>query len=141
MYHDPLVYMKDARDWNSFSPLLEDLYRNNTDKGGAPNIPIEIMVKVLFLLSIYNTIDETTEREIHYRISFMNFLDYPERFPVARTIWLFRESLSTTGRDRVIWNELQRQLDSKGIKIRKGTAQDETFITQINMRSILRQGN
>jgi len=40
----------------------------------------------------------------------MNFLDYPERPPDARTIWLFRERLSTTGRDRVIWNELQRQL-------------------------------
>jgi len=33
------------------------------------------MVKVLFLQSIYNTSDETTEREIHDRISFMNFLD------------------------------------------------------------------
>ena len=53
MYHDPLAFMKDAIDWNAFSPLLEDLYRNNTDKGGAPNIPIVIMVKVLFLQSIY----------------------------------------------------------------------------------------
>jgi len=58
-------------------------------------------------------------REIHDRISFINFLDYPERLPDARTIWLFRERLSTAGRDRVIWNELQRQLDSKGIKIKK----------------------
>jgi len=39
------------------------------------------------------------------------------------------ERLSTTGRDIVIWNELQRQLDSKGIKIKNGTIQDATFIT------------
>jgi len=102
MHHDPLAFMKDAIDLNAFSPLLEDLYRNNTDKGGAPNIPIVIIVKVLFLQFIYNTSDETTEREIHDRISFMNFLDYPERPPDARTIWLFRERFSTTGRDRVI---------------------------------------
>jgi len=76
------------------------------------------MVKVLFLQSIYNTSDETTESEIHDRISFMNFLDYLERLPDARTIWLLRERLSTAGTDRVIWNELQRQLDSKGIKIK-----------------------
>ena len=75
MGRDPLAFMKDAIDWNAFPPLLEDLYRNNTDKGGAPNIPIVIMVKVLFLQSIYNTSDETTEREIHDRISFMNFFD------------------------------------------------------------------
>ena len=42
MGRDPLAFMKDAIDWNAFSPLLEDLYRNNTDKGGAPNIPIVI---------------------------------------------------------------------------------------------------
>ena len=121
--------MKDAIDWNAFPPLLKDIYHNDTGQGGAPNIPIVTMVKVLFLQSIYNTSDETTEREIHDRISFMNFLDYPERLPEARTIWLFRERLSTTGRDRVIWNELQGQLDSKGIKIKNGTIQDATFIT------------
>ena len=77
MYHDLLAFMKDAIDWNAFSPLLGDLYHNNTEKERAPNIPIVIMVKVLFLQSIYNTSDETTEREIHDRISFMNFLDYP----------------------------------------------------------------
>ena len=54
----------------------------------------------------------------------MNFLDYPERLPDARTVWLFRERLSTTGRDRIVWNELQRQLDSHGIKIKNGTIQD-----------------
>ncbi len=71
MGRDPLVFMKDAIDWNAFPPLLEDLYRNSTDKGGALNIPIGTMVKVLFLQSIYNTSDETTEREIHDRISFI----------------------------------------------------------------------
>ncbi|MFP3130768.1 MAG: transposase [Nitrososphaeria archaeon] len=62
---DPLAFMNDAIDWNAFPPLLEDLYRNNTDTEGAPNIPIVIMVKAFFLRSIYNTSDETTEREIH----------------------------------------------------------------------------
>jgi len=56
----------------------------------------------------------------------MNFLDYPDILPDSKTIWFFRERLSKTGRDRIEWNELQRQLDSKGIKIRKGTAQDGT---------------
>jgi IS5 family transposase len=59
----------------------------------------------------------------------MNFLDYPDILPDSKTIWFFRERLSKMGKDRVIWNELQRQLDSKGIKIRKGSAQDATFIT------------
>ncbi len=126
---DPLKFMRKAVDWSAFPPLLKDLYHNDTDKGGAPNIPVTTMVKVLFLQSIYNLSDEQIEKEIHDRISLMNFLDYPDRLPDSTTIWMFRERLSTTGKDRVIWNELQRQLDSKGIKIRKGTMQDATFIT------------
>ena len=59
----------------------------------------------------------------------MNFLDYPDQYPDARTIWLFRERLSKTGKDRIMWNELQRQLELKGIKVKKGSAQDATFIT------------
>jgi IS5 family transposase len=37
--------------------------------------------------------------------------------------------LSITERDRAIWNEIQRQLDSKRIKMKNGTIRDATFIT------------
>ena len=87
------------------------------------------MVKVLYFQSIYNLVEDQTEKEIHYRISFMNFLDYPDQYPDARTIWLFRERLSKTGKDRIIWNELQRQFELKGIKVKKESARDATFIT------------
>lgn len=107
--------MKDAIDWSVFPNLLEDLYHNQTDQGGRPNIPVTTMVKVLFLQSMYNMVDEQAETLIRDRISFMNFLDYPDLLPDAKTIWFFRERLSKTGRDRIIWNELQRQIELKGI--------------------------
>ena len=72
------------------------------------------MVKILFLQSLYV---KQAEKEIHDRISFMNFLDYPDLLPDSKTIWFFRERLSSTGRDSIIW-KMQRQLDLKGIKIR-----------------------
>ncbi len=37
--------------------------------------------------------------------------------------------MSKTGRDKRIWQELQRQLDSKGLQVKKGVIQDATFIT------------
>ena len=127
--NDPLAFAKDVIDWSAFPPLLKDLYHNDTDKGGRPNIPIITMVKVLYLQSLYNLADEQAETLIRDRISLMNFLDYPDILPDAKTIWYFRERLSKTGRDRIIWNELQRQLESKGIRVKKGSAQDATFIT------------
>lgn len=87
------------------------------------------MVKVLFLQSLTSLSDDQAEKEIHDRISFMNFLDYPDLLRDAKTIWYFRERLAKTGRDRIIWNELQRQIELKGIRAKKGSAQDATFIT------------
>ncbi len=52
--------------------------------------------------------------------------DYSDHLPDATTIWIFRERLSKTGRDRIIWNELQSQMESKGIKVKKGSSQDGT---------------
>ena len=127
--NDPLLFVKNAIDWDAFTPLLSDLYHNDTDNGGRLNIPVKTMIKVLFLQRMFNMVDEQAETLIKDRISFMNFLDYPDQYPDARTIWLFREILSKTGRDRIIWNELQRQLESKNIKVKKGSAQDATFIT------------
>lgn len=49
--------------------------------------------------------------------------------PDATTVWLFRERLAESGRDRAIWEELQRQLDGKGLKFKKGVVQDASFIT------------
>jgi len=56
-------------------------------------------------------------------------LGFPDTIPDFSTVWTFRERLSKTGKDKKIWHELQRQLDSKGLKVKKGVIQDATFIT------------
>jgi IS5 family transposase len=89
---------------------------------------IVLMVKLLVLQSMYNLSDPELERQANDRISFMKFLGFPEKIPDQTTVWYFRERLAKTGKDKAIWSELQRQLDAKGLKIRKGTIQDATFI-------------
>lgn len=74
--HDPLANMKDAIDWSVFPGLLKDLYHNDTDQGGRPNIFITTMVQVLFLQSIYSLSNEQAEKEIKDWISLMNSLGF-----------------------------------------------------------------
>ena len=45
------------------------------------------------------------------------------------TVWAFRERLIDTGKDEKIWEELQRQINNKGLKVKKGVIQDATFRT------------
>jgi IS5 family transposase len=129
MFGDKLADMKNIVDWESLRPLLNDLFTNDTDRGGRPNCDEILMVKILFLQSLYGLVDEAVERELHDRISFINFLDYPETVPDARTIWLFRERLSKTGKDKALWKEIWRQFSNRGITVKRGTIQDATFIT------------
>ena len=82
----PLAFSKESIDWNAFPPLLNNLNHNYSEKGGRPNIPVKTMVKVLYLQSLYNLADEQAGKEIHDRIPFMNFLDFPDQYPDARTI-------------------------------------------------------
>ncbi len=51
------------------------------------------------------------------RISFMAFLGFPDPFPDSRTIWLFKQRIADTEKDKMVWAELQRQLDAMGLQV------------------------
>jgi IS5 family transposase len=104
------------------------MYSNKSGRGGRPNHDVIMMFKVLILQQWYGLTDMETEKQIADRISFMEFLDYPETIPDSRTIWVFRERMAESGTDKVVWEELQKQLDAMGLKVKRGTAQDATFI-------------
>jgi IS5 family transposase len=105
------------------------MYDNRGERGGKPNIDEVVMVKLLVLQQWYGLSDPELERQAVDRLSFMNFLGFPEDIPDFTTVWYFRERLAKTGKDRAIWTELQRQLDTLNLKVKQGVAQDATFIT------------
>jgi IS5 family transposase len=125
---DPLTCISDRIDFEKIRPILSDLYENDTEKGGRPSYDPILMVKILLLQQWYNLSDPQVEREIRDRISFLNFLGYPEKLPDRNTICYFRERLSKTGKDRLVFNEIRDQIMAKRIRIKKGNMQDASFI-------------
>ena len=126
---DRLVEIGDRIDWEGFRPKLEAMFKNNTDRGGRPNIDVIVMLKSLFIQQLYNLSDEQLERELADRISFRVFLGTTEVVPDSTTIWKFRERLAESGTDKEVWAEMQRQLDAMNLKVKRGIMQDATFIT------------
>jgi transposase, IS5 family len=88
-----------------------------------------IIVKMLVLQAWYGLSDPELERQVDDRLSFQRFLGFPDKSPDYCTVWRFMERLAASGRDRLVWVELQRQLDEKGLRVRKGVVQDACFIT------------
>jgi IS5 family transposase len=126
---DPLAEVNSLLDWGRFHPIADELYDNKTERGGHPSFDCVLMIKILALQQWYNLSDQRMERELTCNISFMNSLSFPETIPDSTTIWLFRERLKEKGKIDAIWQELQRQLDSKGLVVKEGSNQDATFIT------------
>ena len=126
---DKLAETEKLVDWNAFRPIIQPIYTNQTPRGGRPNIDPVVMMKLLVLQAWYGLSDPELERQVADRISFRHFLGFPEKAPDYSTVWRFRERLAETGRDKLVWEELQRQLDAKGLTIKKGVVQDATFIT------------
>ena len=114
---DPLTGISERIDFERIRPILSDLYENNTDRGGRPNYDPILIVKILLLQQWYNLSDPQIEREIRDRISFLNFLTYPQKLPDRNTIWYFRERLSKTGKDRLAFNEIRDLIMEKYIRI------------------------
>jgi IS5 family transposase len=126
---DKLAKIEPLIDWEAFTPIIAGLYHNQGPQGGRPNIDEVVMMKLLVLQQWYGLSDPELERQVADRISFQRFLGFPETLPDYSTVWQFRERLAESGRDKLIWEELQRQLDAKGLKVKKGVVQDASFIT------------
>jgi IS5 family transposase len=123
-----LSQVSDLIDWVPIRHTLDEMYDNKSEKGGRPNCDVILMFKILILQHWFGMNDLEVERQMADRISFMSFLGYPDPFPDSSTIWLFKERMAETGKDEMVWAELQRQLDAMGLRVRLGTIQDATFI-------------
>jgi IS5 family transposase len=123
-----LSQISNILDWTLIRQILDEMYENKSEKGGRPNYDVIMMFKILILQKWYGLSDLEVERQMADSISFMAFLGFPDPFPDSRTIWLFKQRIAETGKDKVVWAELQRQLDSMGLKVKRGTIQDATFI-------------
>ena len=126
---DKLSAISKLVKWNAFLPIGASLYKNNTERGGKPNIDIIIMIKLLILQQLYGLSDPQLELQVADRISFRVFLGTTEVIPDYTTVWLFRKRLEESGKYEAIWDEFTNQLRAKGYDVKKGVIQDASFIT------------
>lgn len=115
-------------NWNAFRPLLEKTHAP-TSGPGRPAYDRVLLFKMLVLQSWYGLSDEQLEYQVADRFSFQKFLEFPETIPDYTTIWQFREQLVKLNLFNSLLNELNRQLDAKGLQVRKGVIQDASVIT------------
>jgi IS5 family transposase len=129
---DPLERLKGHIDFEYFRKPLETGLRSSTDssKGGRPAYDVILMFKILILQRYYNVSDDGIEYAILDRLSFMRFLGLGihDAVPDAKTIWLFRDTLTRLKLVEKLFKYLDAQLDKDGIIVHKGKLIDASIV-------------
>lgn len=129
---DPLEQLNNHIDFEFFRKPLQKFFIKDTDgsKGGRPAYDSVLMFKILILQRYYNVSDDGIEYAILDRLSFMRFLGLGinDAVPDAKTIWLFRDKLTSGGMIEKLFGHLDKQLDKDGIIIHKGKLVDASIV-------------
>lgn len=129
---DPLEKLSGHIDFEYFrKPLEKSLVKGGeNNKGGRPAYDAVLMFKILILQRYYNVSDDAMEYAILDRLSFMRFLGLGINDPVpdAKTIWLFRDTLTKLNLIEQLFTTLDNQLDKDGIIVHKGKIIDASIV-------------
>ncbi len=127
---DPLVEFNDKIDWERFRPMVASIFMDNKITGGRPHTDEVKIVKILVIQGFYNLSDPQLEFQLCDRLSFRNFVGIQDEIPDFSTIWRIRNRLRMKKVDRLIWEELQRQMDEQGFEVDSGCIQDASIIVR-----------
>jgi len=129
-----LMSMDKVIDWNALVSIISVLDQTGTARGGRPRHSPLLMVKALFLQHFYGLSDPQLEEQLNDRLSFQRFtgMSLGHRAPDFTSFWKFKDELAKAGLTEKLFEEVNRQLDAKGLFVRKGTIVDATMIESTN---------
>lgn len=114
-------------NWSLFAELLSKVYTSPT---GRPSHPVLLLFKALLLQTWHNLSDYALEEALDDRLSFRRFvsLSMTEKAPDHSVFSRFRDQLIKHGIHDRLFTELNRQLEERGLIVKKGTLVDATVI-------------
>jgi len=135
---DSLEKLDMVINWEMFREILDGVFHKEPKgPGGRPPYDYVLLFKILILQRIYNLSDDQTEYQINDRMSFMRFLGLGlgDSVPDAKTIWLFRDTLTKANVIREIFELFNRQLENAHLITHTGSIVDATFVDAPRQRN------
>jgi len=115
--------------WYRFEKLLAKFRPDGGGAGRPPFAPL-LMLKALLLQQWYGLSDADLEEAINDRVSFRKFLglSLEAASPDHTTLCRFRNRLAEAGLAAPLFAEFERQLDQRGLLLKRGTMIDASLI-------------
>ena len=115
--------------WPALCRLIEPVYPKPGN--GRPPIGVERMLRIYFLQQWFNLSDPAVEEALYDSAAMRGFVGIDlgrERVPDETTVCRFRHLLETHDLGQRLFDEVQRHLAAKGLKVATGTIVDATII-------------
>lgn len=135
---DSLEKLNKTINWEMFRAILVGVFQKGHKVAvGRPPYDYVMLFKILILQRIYNLSDDQTEYQINDRMSFMRFLGLGlgDSVPDAKTIWLFRDTLTKADVIREIFELFNQQLEDAHLITHTGSIVDATFVDTPRQRN------
>jgi IS5 family transposase len=126
-------------DWGPIDALAQGLHGSEL---GRPPYREAAMLKSLYLQALYDLSDPGLEEALLVRLDFRHFCGFAldERTPDETTICRFRNLSAASGVIDKVFLEVNRQLEEKGLVVKKGTLIDATLVSAASRRPEPRAG-
>lgn len=128
-----LIKLNELLDWSLIQDQLAKIYEGKK-KGVAGQKPYDTlsMYKAILLQSWHSLSDPQLEEAIRVRVDFMMFTGFhlEEYLPDETTFCRFRNRLIQLGLDKILFEEINKQLNFLGLKVEKsnGAILDATIV-------------
>lgn len=128
-----LKALSEVIDWHPLSVLARQVRPG--DVGRRPYEALS-MLKALYLASLYDLSDPGLEEALIDRVSFRLFCGFSlqEGTPDETTLCRFRNDCAAAGVLEAAFAEVNRQLEERGLIVRKGTLLDATIVAAASRR-------
>ena len=124
-----LAEMERVVPWSALCALIEPFYPKPGN--GRPPVGVERMPRIYFLQQWFNLSDPAVEEALYDSAAMRRFVGIDlgcEPVPDETTVWRFRHLLEAHDLGRPLFDEVQRHLAAKGMKMATGTIVDATII-------------
>ena len=134
-----LKALNEVIDWAPLATLARQIRPGQV---GRPPYDALAMLKAMYLASLYDLSDPQLEEALLDRVSFRLFCGFSleAATPDETTLCRFRNDCAAAGVLIAAFAEVNRQLDAKGLIVRKGTLMDATLVAAASRRPPLEAG-
>ena len=125
-----LTEMERVVPWPALSALIDPFYPKPGN--GRPPVGVERMLRIYFLQHWFNLSDPAAEEALYNSRAMRDFVGIDlgrEPVPDETTVCRFRHLLEEHDLGRQLFDEVQRHLADKGLKVATGTIVDATIIS------------